>query len=110
MVARVIRRLEGITYWVINDSEGIRRFINTSVRRKWEEDNRNDRVNSRMDDWLLSLSKRQWRLQTLSVNRVKLNPAMVARRSFRARLKARSEEMQRSIASYGVVIWPLVIK
>ena len=110
MVARVIRRLEGITYWVINDREEIRRFINTNVRREWEEDNKNDEVDSLKDDWLLSLSRREWRLRTTSVDKVGLNPVMMARTAFATRLKQRSEEMQRSITSYGIVIWPLVIK
>ena len=32
-----IRRLEGITYGVIDEPEGIRDFINTEVRKEWEQ-------------------------------------------------------------------------
>jgi hypothetical protein len=110
MVARVIRRLEGITYWVVSDREEIRRFINTNVRREWEEDNKNDGVDSRKDDWLLNLSRRKWQLRTFSMDMVRLNPAMMARSSFTTELNQRSKEMRRSLTSFGIVVWPLVIR
>ena len=37
-VCTPVRRLEGITYWVIEDPEGIYDFINKEVRKEWEED------------------------------------------------------------------------
>ena len=109
MVARVIRRLEGITYWVINDRDEIRRFINTNIRQEWEEDNRNDGIDSRKDDWLLSLSRREWRLRIVGMDMVRPNPAMMARPSFTKELNQRSKEMCRSLTNYGILIWPLVI-
>jgi len=110
MVARVIRRLEGITYWIIDNREEIRTFINVNVRREWEEDNLNDGIDSRKDDWLLNLSRREWRLRTLPMEKVRLDPEMMARSSFTAELNRRSKEMRRSLANYGIVIWPLVIR
>jgi hypothetical protein len=110
MVVRVIRRLEGITYWVVNDREEIRRFINTNIRREWEEDNKNDGVDSRKDDWLLGLSRRDWRLRTLRTAVVRLDPATMARSDFTTRLNQRSKEMRRSIMSFGMIIWPIVIR
>ena len=110
MVAGVIRRLEGITYWSINDRKEIRRFINTNIRREWEEDNKSDGLDSRRDDWLRSLARREWRLRDIRMERVSLNPVMMASPVFASRLKQRSEEMQRSIADYGAVIWPLVLR
>ena len=110
MVARVVRRLEGITYWVISDRDEIRRFINTNIRQEWEEDNRNDGIDSRKDDWLLSLSRREWRLRTLLTDSVRLNPEMMAKSSFTAELTRRSKEMRRSLTNYGIVIWPIVIR
>ena len=37
-----VRRLEDITYWVIEDSAAINDFVNTEIRREWEEDARNE--------------------------------------------------------------------
>lgn len=37
-----IRRLEGVTYWVIEDPEGIHDYINTEIRKEWEEDVRRE--------------------------------------------------------------------
>ena len=110
MVAGVIRRLEGITYWVIDDRKEIRRFINTYIRREWEEDNRSDGLDSRKDDWLRSLARREWRLRDIRMERVRLNPVMMASPVFASRLKQRREEMQHSITDYGAVIWPLVLR
>jgi len=110
MAGGVTRRLEGVTYWVMNDRKEIRRFINANVRREWEEDNKNDGIDSRKDNWLLSLSSREWRLRTTYMGWVRLNPVMMASTAFTTRLQQRSEEMQRSITSYGIVIWPLVIR
>ncbi len=33
-----LRRLEGVSYWVIDDPDGIYDFINNEVRREWEDD------------------------------------------------------------------------
>jgi hypothetical protein len=41
-----IRRLEGITYWVVEDPDAIYDLINSEVRKEWEEDARSD---SRLD-------------------------------------------------------------
>ena len=102
--------MQGITYWVINDRSEIRRYINSNVKHEWERDNQEDGVDSRKDDWLLSLPRRGWVLRTLESDRVRLNPSTMARRSFTSRLKQRSDELRRSILEYHTVIWPLVIQ
>ena len=37
-----IRRLEGISYWVIDDPDAIYDFINTEIRKEWEADARSE--------------------------------------------------------------------
>jgi len=110
MAVRTLRRLQGVTYWVINDRDEIREFINSNVKREWERDNKEDGIDSRKDDWLLSLPKREWRLRILEIAKVRLNPSMMARRTFVMELKRRSEEMRRSMSEYYAVIWPLVVR
>jgi hypothetical protein len=41
-IDHAIRRLEGITYWVIDDPKAIFDFINTEVRKEWEADARSE--------------------------------------------------------------------
>jgi hypothetical protein len=53
-----IRRLDGVTYWVIEDPDGIRDFVNNELRREWEEDARSEDRDPRKDAWLKTLSKR----------------------------------------------------
>jgi len=36
-----LRRVEGVTYWVIEDSKEIRKLINTNIRHEWEKDAEN---------------------------------------------------------------------
>jgi hypothetical protein len=37
-----IRRLEGISYWVIDDPDAIYDFINFEIRKEWESDARSE--------------------------------------------------------------------
>jgi hypothetical protein len=87
MVTRTLRRLQGITYWVINDREEIRRFVNSNVKQEWERDNQKDGIDSRKDDWLLSLPKREWRARVLGTSKVRLDPSTMSREAFTTRLR-----------------------
>jgi len=108
---RTLRRVQGIAYWVLNDPKEIRRFINSNIRQEWERDNIDDGVDSKTDDWLLSLPRRVWRLRTLGVAKISLDPSMMAREGFVKHLNVRSDEMRRSISEYHrFVLWPLVLR
>jgi hypothetical protein len=102
--------VQGITYWVLNDPKEIRGFINSNVRQEWERDNLTDGVDSDADDWLLTLPKRVWRLRSLAIDEMTLDPSMMARESFVKQLDERSNEMRRSISEYHIVLWPLVLR
>lgn len=60
VVKTPLRRLEGISYWVIKDADGIYDFINTEVRTEWEEDARSERRDPAKDEWSSNLSNRKW--------------------------------------------------
>jgi hypothetical protein len=53
-----IRRLEGITYWVIEDPDAIHDFMNNELQKEWEEDARTEHRDPTKDTWLKTLSKR----------------------------------------------------
>jgi hypothetical protein len=105
-----LRQLQGITYWVINDGDELRAFINSNIKAEWERDNEMDGIDSRSDEWLLTLPNRVWSLQTLEIGEVKPDSSMMSDRKFTKRLEGRSKEMRRSISEYHSVIWPLVIR
>jgi len=111
-----IRRLEGITYWVIEDSEGIHDFINTEIRKEWEADAKFEGRDSREDPWLKALSKRKWRLEIIEIEHFKLNPDIMnyvdSERgyNFAAELAKRSDELRTSIREYSIVIWPVIAR
>lgn len=111
-----IRRLEGITYWVIDDDEGIYDYISTEIRKEWEADARSEGRNPSEDPWLSTLSKRKWSLEAINMNEVKLNPDLTnyvdSERgyNFRESLKKRSRDLQHEIETYALVIWPVIIK
>lgn len=109
-----IRRLEGISYWVIEDPEGIYDFINTEIWKEWEADARSE--GPHQDLWLKMLSKRKWSLKIADVDRIKLNPEIMnyvdskSGYNFAESLAKRCEDLQCEIETFGVVIWPLVVR
>ena len=53
-----IRRLEGVTYWVIEDPESISDFINVEIRKEWETDARFEKRDPEDDPWLRRVRSR----------------------------------------------------
>jgi hypothetical protein len=111
-----IRRLEGITYWLIEDSEAIYDFINKEIRNEWETDVASEHRDPKNDPWLKSLSKRRWSLETVEMTRIELNPEIMnyvdVERGyvFSESLAKRSQELQKSIEMGGLAIWPLIVR
>ena len=116
LVNTPIRRLEGITYWVIEDPNGIADLINTEIRREWEEDAKSEHRDPKKDEWLSTLSKRAWNLRTTDLDRIRLNLEIMnyADRErgyiFLNRLAQRTRELQKVIENFGIVIWPLIVR
>ncbi len=116
MTSTILRRLEGITYWVIENQDEIREFVNSNLRREWEADVRDSGGSPREDPWLLTLPKRNWRLETLDTKVVRLNPDIVNYKDppsgydFEESLTRRTKELRRAIEDYGSVIWPVVVR
>ena len=114
--AMPIRRLDGITYWVIDDPEAIFDFINTEVRKEWEADARSEHRNPKDDQWLEALSKRKWHSEIMSMSQIKLDPEIMnyvndrTGYNFVERLVQRSEQLEKQIKKFGHVIWPVVVK
>ena len=111
-----IRRLEGISYWVIEDVDAIDDYINTEIRREWETDARSEYREPEDDPWLKTLRKRKWRLEVLGVAQIKLNPDIMnyvdpkTGYVFSKSLERRSSELRQSIELGGVVLSPLIVK
>ena len=111
-----IRRLEGISYWVIEDADAIYDFINTEIRKEWQTDARSEHREPEDDQWLQTLRKRKWRLEMTDVTLIKLNPDIMnyvdLKRSyaFSKNLKKRSSELQQAMELGGVVLSPLIVK
>ena len=101
-----IRRLDGITYWVIEDSPEIGDFVNTVLRREWEGDLRSEGKDPGSDEWLASMLNRRWALRILDTLAVKPDSEYVNSE----RLRQRRAELRRSIEEYGSVIWPIVVR
>jgi len=111
-----IRRLDGITYWVIEDPDGIYDFITTEIRREWEADALSEHRNPNQDSWLKTLSKRKWSLKITELGKIRLNPAimnyvdMQSGYNFAQNLAKRSNELQQGIKEYSMVIWPVIVR
>jgi len=111
-----IRRLEGIAYWVIEDPDAIHDFINTEIRKEWEQDAKGEHRDPKKDPWLKNLAKRKWSLKIVQIEQVSLNPEImnyVDKKGgyvFAESLAQRRKELQEVVQRFGVVLWPLVVK
>ena len=108
-----IRRLDGITYWVIVDGNDIYGFINTQLRQEWVADAKDEGRQPEEDTWLQQLSRRKWSLEILQLNAIKPNPHEFIPRTgynFEERLAQRSKELRKAIEKYGSIIWPLTVR
>jgi len=114
--ATPIRRLDGITYWVIEDPDGIYDYINTEIRKEWEADAQSEHRDPREDKWLKTLSQRKWSLEIAEINRIKLNPDLMnyvdgkTGYNFSESLAKRSHELQQEIETYNLIIWPVIVR
>ncbi len=111
-----IRRLEGITYWVIDDPDAIYDFVNREIRREWEVDVRSEHRNPEDDTWLTTLSRRRWHLQMMDIFKVRLNPEIMnfvdpeKGYIFSKSLEKRSLELRQAIELGGVVLPPIIVR
>jgi len=111
-----IRRLEGISYWVIEDVDAIYDFVNTEIRKEWETDARSEYRETEDDPWLEALRKRKWHLEVMGLTQIKLNPDIMNYVDpmrdyvFSKSLERRSSELRQSIELGGVVLSPLIVK
>ena len=98
-----IRRLEGISYWVIEDVDAIYDFVNTEIHKEWETDARSEYRKPEDDPWLETLRIRKWHLEVMGVTQIKLNPDIMnyvdPKRGyvFPKSLEQRSSELRQSI-------------
>jgi hypothetical protein len=111
-----IRRLDGISYWVIEDPDAIYDFVNTELRREWEEDARSEGRDPKQDAWLKALPERRWILERINVDQIKLDPRIMDYTDvdreyiFKESLSKRSQELMETIDRFANVIWPVIVK
>lgn len=111
-----LRRLEGISYWVIEDPDGIHDFINTEVRKEWEEDVRSLPDDPASGAWLATLPRRRWRLDVVRTTELRLDESVMnyvdskSGYNFAHRLAKRREELRKGIKLWKRVIWPVIVR
>ncbi len=110
-----IRKLHGIEYRMLEDSEDIHDFVNTEVRKELDTDLESMGEDPRYDVLLNSLSKRKWKLEIVDVGEVRLNPLvlnsadMKTGRKFMERLRERRLELRKALEAGEAIIWPIVL-
>jgi hypothetical protein len=111
-----IRRLEGISYWVIDDPDAIYDFVNSEVRREWEADARSERRDPKEYPWLKTLARRKWHLEITDMTKIKLDTHIMnyvdPQRGyvFLKSLEKRSAELRHNMEAGAVVLSPLIIR
>jgi len=108
--------MEGISYWVIEDPEAIRDYINTEIRKEWEYDTKCTPNDPAGGAWLATLSKRHWRLEIVRISDLSLDEDMMmfvdlkTGYDFAERLSQRRQELRRGLHLWGRVIWPIIVR
>ena len=108
-----IRKLDGITYWVIDDPAAIHDFMNNQLRQEWVGDAKDEGRRIEDDLWLRELPKREWRLEALELEAIRPDPYMFIPRTgynFEERLAQRSAQLRTAIENYGAIIWPITVR
>ena len=108
--------MEGISYWIIEDPEAIRDYINTEIRKEWEYDTKCTPNDPAGGAWLATLSKRHWRLEIVRISDLLLDEDMMTfvdsktGYDFAERLSQRRQELRRGLQLWGRVIWPIIVR
>lgn len=111
---RMVRRLHGIEYELLEDSDDIYDYINTEVRRELEADQISMGRDPRTDLNVNSLSKRKWKLEIVDICNIRLNPLIMdsidvkTGRRFTERIVERKSELRQVLEGGGAIIWPIV--
>jgi hypothetical protein len=111
-----IRRLEGISYWVIDDPDAIYDFVNSEIRKEWEADARSEHRDPKDDPWLTTLARRKWHLEIMDMTRIELDPDIMncvdpeRGYAFSKSLEKRSAELRHNMEAGAVVLSPLIIR
>lgn len=111
----VLRDLEGISYWVIEDPPEIANLVNRNIRKEWESDIA-EQEDHEEGTWLGSLQERKWRLDIVDLDKIKLSDRILnyvndaTGYNFRRRLEERKKNLERDIDRYGALIRPIVIR
>ena len=112
---KVLRELEGITYWVLPQRE-IGELVNSYIRREWETDKMNQNEDPKKSRWLGSLPLREWKLVKIGLTSIKLNDRIMSYSdaesgyNFKRRLEERKPAIREDIEKYGGIIRPLVLR
>ncbi len=113
---KVLRALDGISYWVLEDPVEIRELVNVSIRKEWESDDRHMGKDPKENQWLRSLASRSWRLETSPMEAVKLNQEIMSFKDdktgydFSESLQKRKTKLKREMEEYGAIIRPVILR
>ena len=117
LVNSPLRRLDGISYWVIEDPDGIWDFINTEIRKEWGFDVRSlPRDDPAAGTWLQDLPHRRWTLEIVEIGKVSLDEHMMrfvdpeTGYNFPEHLAKRRKELRYALENYGIVICPIIVR
>lgn len=110
----LLRRLQGITYVVLEDPGEIFDFVNRDIRKEWENDRSSVGEDPGADDWLLHLHNMDWRLEIVLLNQISMDQKITDYKgpeyNFATSLSKRVENLRSFVEQGNGVIWPLVVR
>jgi hypothetical protein len=111
-----LRYLDKVAYRVIEDPEAIHEFVDEHLRREWKERMRVRGGDPTRSPWLLSLSRRAWKLSIVELGSISLSSRIMnyvapwSGYNYREDLSKRVTELRKSMQRSGLVIRPIVIR
>src|SRR6266852_4036435 len=76
-MTNLLRRLHGISNWVLDNPEDIHEFVNTNLKKEWENDAKSEGQDPKSDPWLHSPPQTRWHVAVVNVKTIKQNPSIV---------------------------------
>jgi hypothetical protein len=112
---KVLRNLDGISYWVLEDTAEIAELVNVHIRREWESDIA-EQKDHEGGKWLGTIQTRDWGLEVVEMTKIMLSMSIMnysneeTGYNFRKRLEERKNILRRDLERFGAVIRPLILR
>jgi hypothetical protein len=110
-------RLDGIEYSAVNNSDDIRDFLLTRLRKEWEAyGTQHMSSSSEVTEWMMNLKRRRWSLEAVLLQKLSLDPVVLdfinpsTGYVFKQHLHNRVANLRTALTAHHTSIWPITVQ